>query len=983
MHPACHISQKRPSITITNPGSSYGAAPTVTFDNTGTGGSGAAATTTITGGGVSTSRSISDVVTEITITNGGSSYTSAPTVTISGGGGGSGATATATIVNGVVTGVTITATGSGYTSAPTITFNNTGTGGSGAAGTATLATSAALAGSPASTSNRFTGAIDEAAFFNGALTQAQIQAEYNARSGGTYSTAILGQGPVAYYRLDEAAPATLVGAGVSDQFGTAVAGLGTGKVIVSAFLDDGASPVTSNLGVVYVFDTATGNLLQTLPNQFPMHTGAAQFGQAVVGVGNYIVIGTPFEDYDGGDMGLVQIFDGTTGALLRTLQNPNPPSPTAGTADHFGAALAAVGTDKVLVGAPFNDRGALDAGAAYLFDVATGELLASFSKASASLTGTITGATNANPIVITSANHGLVTGTQVVISGVLGNTNANGVRTITVIDQNSFSLNGVSGNANYTGGGTWTASAQFGAAVAASGNHVAIGAPFADFSGASDAGAAYVFQTQTGLSLSATTLPEGGSTTLTGSFTDPGFVDTHTVTINWGDGTPATVVSVPALPQAATVALSTPYAYGGHIYYAIRDGGLTWQQAEAQAQLVGGHLTTINSLGENQFVVETIRREYGSDLASWIGISDTAADGTFAWANGDPILLTRWATGQPANTVGTDAAAINQGGGGNWTTFPSTQTFTGAIIEIDGTSRFSPAHTYTNNGSYTISVSVIDKDGAASNTDSTVATVTNVAPTVTAPALQSATENGPATFGLGSFADPGNDSPWSVDVNWGDSSSHTTFSTTSTGALGSQAHNYAEEGSYTVTVKVTDKDGAFGSATFQITVADATLTAGAFTPPAASSAPILTTFTPPGLLTSGFYGLAFDVAGNLYVSDYNTASGTVSKVTPSGFVSTFASSGFIHPVGMTFDAAGNLYVANYYNTVSKVTATGVVTTFVSTGLNGAEDVAFDAAGNLYVANYNDSTITKVTPAGVVSTFVSSGLNGPDYLAFDS
>ena len=55
------------------------------------------------------------------ITNGGSGYTSVPTVTISGGGG-SGATASATVTNGVVTAITITNAGTGYTSAPTVTI---------------------------------------------------------------------------------------------------------------------------------------------------------------------------------------------------------------------------------------------------------------------------------------------------------------------------------------------------------------------------------------------------------------------------------------------------------------------------------------------------------------------------------------------------------------------------------------------------------------------------------------------------------------------------------------------------------------------------------------------------------------------------------------------------------------------------------------------------------------------------------------------
>ena len=74
-------------------------------------------------------------VTTITVTNGGSGYTSAPTVTISGGSG-SGAQATATIKNGAVTSVDIVNNGYNYTSAPTVAF--TGGGGSSAAATAAI-----------------------------------------------------------------------------------------------------------------------------------------------------------------------------------------------------------------------------------------------------------------------------------------------------------------------------------------------------------------------------------------------------------------------------------------------------------------------------------------------------------------------------------------------------------------------------------------------------------------------------------------------------------------------------------------------------------------------------------------------------------------------------------------------------------------------------------------------------------------------------
>lgn len=69
-------------------------------------------------------------------------------------------------------------------------------------------------------------------------------------------------------------------------------------------------------------------------------------------------------------------------------------------------------------------------------------------------TKAITNATNAAPIVITSAAHGYPSGHVIVVAAVGGNTNANGVWEILVIDANSYALVGSQGNAAYTAGGT-------------------------------------------------------------------------------------------------------------------------------------------------------------------------------------------------------------------------------------------------------------------------------------------------------------------------------------------------------------------------------------------------------------------------------------------------------------------------------------------------------------------------------------------------
>jgi hypothetical protein len=96
--------------------------------------------------------------------------------------------------------------------------------------------------------------------------------------------------------------------------------------------------------------------------------------------------------------------------------------------------------------------------------------------------------------------------------------------------------------------------------------------------------------------------------------------------------------------------------------------------------------------------------------------------------------------------------------------------------------------------------------------------------TVTAPANQDATEGVTQSIGLGSFSDL-NGGPWTVDVNWGDGTPDTIFSTTTPGSLGTQNHSYGGEGGYTVTVNVANSAQQSDSAVFQVGVTDAPLIA--------------------------------------------------------------------------------------------------------------------------------------------------------------
>ena len=125
-----------------------------------------------------------------------------------------------------------------------------------------------------------------------------------------------------------------------------------------------------DVGRAYLFDASSGNLSQTLT--LPDVRGEDLFGVAVALDDNNALVGVPFSDADGVDVGRAYLFDAATGDLLQTFTAPD-----ATESDRFGDALAVDG-DNLLIGAPFNDSDGVDVGRAYLFDAVSGDLLQTF-----------------------------------------------------------------------------------------------------------------------------------------------------------------------------------------------------------------------------------------------------------------------------------------------------------------------------------------------------------------------------------------------------------------------------------------------------------------------------------------------------------------------------------------------------------------------------------------------------------------------------
>lgn len=148
----------------------------------------------------------------------------------------------------------------------------------------------------------------------------------------------------------------------NDQFGLSLAVWGQ-DIVVGAIGDNSGAP---RAGAVYVFDNVSGALRLTLTNPAPVEDG--NFGYAVTVIDDAIVVGAIGNNSGAPAAGTVYVFNASSGALLRTLDNPSPDK-----GDNFGYAVGHFQGD-ILVGAIGDSRGAKWAGTVYLFDSAGGAL---------------------------------------------------------------------------------------------------------------------------------------------------------------------------------------------------------------------------------------------------------------------------------------------------------------------------------------------------------------------------------------------------------------------------------------------------------------------------------------------------------------------------------------------------------------------------------------------------------------------------------
>jgi PKD repeat protein len=275
------------------------------------------------------------------------------------------------------------------------------------------------------------------------------------------------------------------------------------------------------------------------------------------------------------------------------------------------------------------------------------------------------------------------------------------------------------------------------------------------------------------------------------------------------------------------------------------------------------------------------------------------------------------------------------------------------------------------------------------------------------PPNQTAVEGASQAFNLGAFTASGA-GPWTVTVNWGDSSPNTVFTQTTKGTIDGSAaqrtHTYAEEGAKTVTVTVTG-NGQTSTESFGVTVTDPAVLGT----PVAVSAVEGTAFTGKTTATFTDPGGAETIPGN-YTATINwgdstpTITATITGGTPVGSTSavfTVGSDGIAHTYKEEGTYTVTTVITHLGDSTTTVTSTATVTdpAVLGTGVpvSAVEGAAFTGKttatftdpggaetipGN-YTAtiNWGDSTptitatITGGTPVGSTSAVFTVGSDG--------
>ncbi|MCB1278843.1 lectin-like protein, partial [Prosthecobacter sp.] len=100
-------------------------------------------------------------------------------------------------------------------------------------------------------------------------------------------------------------------------------------------------------------------------------------------------------------------------------------------------------------------------------------------------------------------------------------------------------------------------------------------------------------------------------------------------------------------------------AFGGHRYQ-FSPEKLNWEEAKAKAATTGGHLATITSQEENQWVLDTFVSKLPGGLSLWLGGTNDNPTRQWTWITGEPFTFTAWGAGEPGTNPNEPVLCFSQ-----------------------------------------------------------------------------------------------------------------------------------------------------------------------------------------------------------------------------------------------------------------------------------------------------------------------------------
>jgi|GEM_PF-5973066 len=91
---------------------------------------------------------------------------------------------------------------------------------------------------------------------------------------------------------------------------------------------------------------------------------------------------------------------------------------------------------------------------------------------------------------------------------------------------------------------------------------------------------------------------------------------------------------------------SSAVEFNGHYYqYYATENAETWEEASAFCKGLGGHLATISSKDENDFLYNYMKAQ--NVESAYFGLTDKDNEGTWVWDNGETSTYRNWHSGEP------------------------------------------------------------------------------------------------------------------------------------------------------------------------------------------------------------------------------------------------------------------------------------------------------------------------------------------------